>query len=179
MPALRPTTPRPPPLLAGRALVRRAGSDMAGSPRTPCPLARPDGGNSAADDAGRALAAAHLDGDPTNNRRKNLRALCQRCHMLHDQPHHLAQCWITYRRRQAVGDLFLGQYPTLIVALASKRTTGELGYVGSVSPGPPYAALDARAVRAALRGGAALRTLSIAGRCLPVRTAAPGPRLPA
>jgi hypothetical protein len=25
---------------------------------------------------------------------KNLRALCQRCHMLHDRPHHLAQRWI-------------------------------------------------------------------------------------
>jgi hypothetical protein len=37
------------------------------------------------------LAAAHLDSDPTNNRLKNLRALCQRCHMLHDRPHHLAQ----------------------------------------------------------------------------------------
>ncbi len=36
------------------------------------------------------LAAAHLDSDPTNNRLKNLRALCQRCHMLHDRPHHLA-----------------------------------------------------------------------------------------
>jgi hypothetical protein len=40
------------------------------------------------------LAAAHLDSDPTNNRLKNLRALCQRCHMLHDRPHHLAQRWI-------------------------------------------------------------------------------------
>ena len=28
------------------------------------------------------LAAAHLDSDPTNNRLNNLRALCQRCHML-------------------------------------------------------------------------------------------------
>ena len=55
-------------------------------------------------------AAAHLDSDPTNNRRNNLRALCQRCHMLHDRPHHLAQRWITYRRRSAVGDLFLGPY---------------------------------------------------------------------
>ena len=27
------------------------------------------------------LAAAHLDSDPTNNRLKNLRALCQRCHI--------------------------------------------------------------------------------------------------
>jgi hypothetical protein len=57
------------------------------------------------------LAAAHLDSDPTNNRLKNLRALCQRCHMLHDRPHHLAQRWITYRRRSAVGDLFLGPVP--------------------------------------------------------------------
>jgi hypothetical protein len=41
------------------------------------------------------LAAAHLDGDPTNNRLKNLHALCQHCHMLNDRPHHLAQGWIT------------------------------------------------------------------------------------
>ncbi len=63
------------------------------------------------------LAAAHLDSDPTNNRLRNLRALCQRCHMLHDRPHHLAQRWITYRRRSAVGDLFLGPYPASIAAL--------------------------------------------------------------
>jgi hypothetical protein len=56
------------------------------------------------------LAAAHLDSDPTNNRLVNLRALCQRCHMLHDRPHHLVQRWITYRRRYALGDLFLGLY---------------------------------------------------------------------
>ncbi len=57
------------------------------------------------------LAAAHLDHDPANNRLRNLRALCQRCHMLHDRAHHLAQRWITYRRRYALGDLFLGPYP--------------------------------------------------------------------
>jgi hypothetical protein len=66
------------------------------------------------------LATAHLDGDPTNNRLTNLRALCQRCHMLHDRPQHLAQRWITYRRRQALGDLFLGPY---IVLLAAPRST--------------------------------------------------------
>jgi ribosomal protein S14 len=57
------------------------------------------------------LAAAHLDHDPTNNRRTNLRSLCQRCHMLHDQLHHLAQRRITLRRRWALGDLFGGTYP--------------------------------------------------------------------
>ncbi len=56
------------------------------------------------------LAAAHLDSDPTNNRLANLKSLCQRCHMLHDRPHHLRQRWITYRRRYALGDLFLGSY---------------------------------------------------------------------
>jgi hypothetical protein len=56
------------------------------------------------------LAAAHLDHDPTNNRLRNLRSLCQRCHLRHDHAHHLAQRWITCRRRRALGDLFLGSY---------------------------------------------------------------------
>jgi hypothetical protein len=56
------------------------------------------------------LAAAHLDNDPANNRLGNLRGFCQRCHMLHDRPFHLAQRWLTYRRRWAMGDLFFGQY---------------------------------------------------------------------
>jgi hypothetical protein len=71
------------------------------------------------------LATAHLDSNPSNNRMKNLRALCQRCHILHDRPHHLAQRWITYRRRLAAGDLFLGPYPALIAKLTSKRPGGS------------------------------------------------------
>lgn len=59
------------------------------------------------------LAAAHLDNDPTNNRLTNLRALCQRCHMLHDRTHHLSQRWITHRKRSALGDLFTGVYGLL------------------------------------------------------------------
>ena len=79
------------------------------------------------------LAAAHLDNDPTNNRLRNLRALCQRCHILHDRPYHLAQRWITYRRRLAAGDLFLGPYPALIAELTSKRTGGSLSVPSSPS----------------------------------------------
>jgi hypothetical protein len=56
------------------------------------------------------LAAAHLDHDPGNNRLRNLKSLCQRCHMIHDRPHHLAQRRITYLLRHALGDLFLGPY---------------------------------------------------------------------
>jgi len=74
------------------------------------------------------LAAAHLDSDPANNRMKNLRALCQRCHMLHDRSHHLAQRWITYRRRLAIGDLFLGPYPALIALWSSRYSTIPFEY---------------------------------------------------
>jgi hypothetical protein len=71
------------------------------------------------------LAAAHLDNDPANNRLANLRSLCQRCHMLHDRPFHLAQRWLTYRRRCAIGDLFLGRYgiwpPWPVLLMATDR----------------------------------------------------------
>ena len=56
------------------------------------------------------LACAHLDHDPGNNEMSNLKALCQRCHMLHDKPEHLRQRYITYRKRKALGDLFRGRY---------------------------------------------------------------------
>jgi hypothetical protein len=61
------------------------------------------------------LAAAHLDHDPRNNRLRNLKSLCQRCHMIHDRPHHLAQRRITYLLRRALGDLFLGPYSAWLV----------------------------------------------------------------
>jgi hypothetical protein len=57
------------------------------------------------------LAAAHLDHNPGNNRLGNLRSFCQRWHLIHDRPHHLAQRRITYLLRRALGDLFLGPYP--------------------------------------------------------------------
>ena len=56
------------------------------------------------------LATAHLDHDPSNNRSRNLKALCQRCHMLHDREEHRRQRRLTLRMRKAVGDLFLGPY---------------------------------------------------------------------
>ncbi|GBQ93606.1 hypothetical protein AA3250_2871 [Gluconobacter albidus NBRC 3250] len=57
-----------------------------------------------------SLAAAHLNHDPTSNLWRNLRALCQRCHLLHDRMYHLAQRRLTLRRRLALGDLFEGPY---------------------------------------------------------------------
>ena len=57
------------------------------------------------------LAAAHRNHDPTDNRARNLRALCQRCHLLHDREEHRRRRRLTYRRRRALGDLFEGPYP--------------------------------------------------------------------
>ena len=68
------------------------------------------------------LAAAHLDSNPSNNRLANLRAFCQSCHMLHDRAHHLAQRWITYRRRYALGDLFLGRYESALPCPAAQAS---------------------------------------------------------
>lgn len=56
------------------------------------------------------LATAHLDYDPTNNAPRNLSALCQRCHMLHDAVEHRRRRWWNRFRRCALGDLFDGRY---------------------------------------------------------------------
>lgn len=56
------------------------------------------------------LAAAHVDHDPRNNRLRNLRSLCQRCHLDHDRVWHLVQRWVSYRLRYAHADLWLGTY---------------------------------------------------------------------
>lgn len=57
------------------------------------------------------LATAHLDHDPTNNRSRNLKAFCQRCHILNDASEHRRRRSLTFRSRKALGDLFLGPYP--------------------------------------------------------------------
>ena len=36
------------------------------------------------------LTIAHLDQNPTNNKRENLKALCQQCHNRHDMPYRVA-----------------------------------------------------------------------------------------
>ena len=112
----------PRPLSARRTVVRRANGGLA----RPCRMARwPHLMEAKRFRLTRVvLAAAHLDSDPRNNRLQNLRALCQRCHMLHDRSHHLAQRWITYRRRLGVGDLFLGPYQVLVAVLSSKHRAG-------------------------------------------------------
>jgi hypothetical protein len=50
---------------------------------------------------------------------RNLKSLCQRCHLIHDRPRHLAQRRITYLLRRAIGDLFLGPYSAVEFASQS------------------------------------------------------------
>ena len=71
-----------------------------------------------------ALATAHLDRDPTNNHPRNLKALCQRCHMIHDREEHLRRRAVTYRARRAVGDLFTGPYLTFGTKPVAARRGG-------------------------------------------------------
>ena len=52
------------------------------------------------------LASAHLNHDPCDNRPRNLAALCQRCHILHDGPEHRRRRWRNAFRLRAIGDLF-------------------------------------------------------------------------
>lgn len=52
------------------------------------------------------LTVAHLDHQPENCTRDNLKALCQRCHLRHDAKHHAANSAATRAARKAMGDLF-------------------------------------------------------------------------
>ncbi|MFZ2996432.1 MAG: hypothetical protein WA070_09700 [Sphingobium sp.] len=52
------------------------------------------------------LASAHLNHDPGDNRPRNLAALCQRCHMVHDAEEHRRRRWRNAFRVRAIGDLF-------------------------------------------------------------------------
>jgi hypothetical protein len=67
------------------------------------------------------LAAAHLDHNPRNNRMRNLRSLCQRCHLIHDRSHHMARRRITYLLRRAIGDLFFGLYSACSVLEQARK----------------------------------------------------------
>lgn len=52
------------------------------------------------------LACAHLDHDPGNSSPGNLKALCQRCHIINDAAEHRWQRWWNRFRRRAFRDLY-------------------------------------------------------------------------
>lgn len=52
------------------------------------------------------LTVAHLDHTPENCDPANLKALCQRCHLVYDARHHAKNAAATRRRKAGVLDLF-------------------------------------------------------------------------
>ncbi|TBG08443.1 hypothetical protein ELG79_36595 [Rhizobium leguminosarum] len=60
------------------------------------------------------LATAHLDHNPSNSNWRNLKAFCQRCHIIHDRPEHLRRRRLSFMMSRAVGDLFLGKYDNVL-----------------------------------------------------------------
>jgi hypothetical protein len=79
----------------GRPLRRPPGLEALASARLTMPI----------------LAACHRAHDTSLNGDRDLAAWCQRCHLIHDRPEHLRRRRLTYLRRRALGDLFLGTYP--------------------------------------------------------------------
>jgi 5-methylcytosine-specific restriction endonuclease McrA len=88
-----------------RRILERAGNRCEGSPRYPDCRAwdhqeHPVTGSLV------VLTVAHLDHDPGHNDDKNLRAMCQRCHLTYDARFHALNARKTRRLRKAMGDLF-------------------------------------------------------------------------
>lgn len=52
------------------------------------------------------LTIAHLDHDPGNNRKRNLKAWCNRCHLTYDAPFHAQNAARTRRRKSPQIDMF-------------------------------------------------------------------------
>ncbi|MFZ1326231.1 MAG: hypothetical protein WAT67_09480 [Candidatus Contendobacter sp.] len=52
------------------------------------------------------LTIAHLDHTPEHCDPSNLAALCQRCHLTYDIPHHKKTAYQTRKAGKALGDLF-------------------------------------------------------------------------
>lgn len=55
------------------------------------------------------LTVAHIDHDTTNGDRSNLAALCQRCHLNHDRPQHMANAAATRARKRQEAVAATGQ----------------------------------------------------------------------
>lgn len=52
------------------------------------------------------LTVAHLNHNPKDNRRKNLAALCQKCHLTYDAKHHAANAARTRDQKRGQGRMW-------------------------------------------------------------------------
>ena len=87
------------------------------------------------------IACAHLNHDPTDNAPRNLAALCQRCHMIHDAAEHRRRRWLNAYRRRALGDFLAAIEWMPIVAVVDPTTRGSSPTWGET---PQVARSDAR-----------------------------------
>ena len=62
-------------------------------------------------------------------RHRNVKALCQRCHLLHDRPEHRRRIRLTLRRRRALGDLFSGPQPNQVAPCQARPSCQPLDRV--------------------------------------------------
>jgi hypothetical protein len=87
------------------AIRERAGNRCEGSPAFPdCRAA--NGEPHPVTGSRVVLTVAHLDHTPEHCDPQNLRALCQRCHLIYDADHHRRTAYATRRRAAAMRDLF-------------------------------------------------------------------------
>ena len=86
-------------------LLERAGNACEGTPQFPDCRAR--NGEAHPETGSRVvLTIAHMDHDETHADPARCRALCQRCHLTWDAPHHARNARKTRCAQMAAGDLF-------------------------------------------------------------------------
>lgn len=85
------------------------------------------------------IAVAHLDNNPQNNTRRNLRALCGRCHLRLDREWHIRRRRIrSYMDQGYVADLLDGDYLSLLMPPVCPPRT--LRWKPATRPVPPPSA---------------------------------------
>ncbi len=80
------------------------------------------------------LTVAHLDDDPQNNDPRNLRALCQRCHLAYDAPIHAAHARETWRRKRLARAQLARRLQPSLFDLVDEAGCGE-GAQSTAAPG--------------------------------------------
>jgi hypothetical protein len=67
------------------------------------------------------LAVAHLDQCPENNHHSNLAALCQWCHLKHDQPYRILHAKITWFKKARAFNLDIFGFDVALIEFAYFR----------------------------------------------------------
>ena len=105
----------PPNWLAIReAILERAGNRCEGSPRWPDCRARNHEPHPVTDSTV-VLTIAHLDHQAANCQPSNLKAMCQRCHLVYDAKHHAQTRYLQRQAAAKTDDIFNGDIDLLAI----------------------------------------------------------------